>query len=238
MNITVAWITARALLGRRRVLLLLPFPVLVIGLTLIAHGVRPDAVDQWGPVIVDGLGLGVMLPVTALIVGTAVLGAEIEDGTILHILAKPLPRRQIILAKFAVSAAVIGTVSAIPMFVAGLVAQSARFGLAVAVGCFVAALAYSAVFLVLSLLTRRPVLIGLGYVLLWEGLLGNLLASTRVLSIHQYALTVAARIAPTSLLHSHVGLPVAIVMSAVFVVGGTMLAIDRLRSFAVAGETS
>ncbi len=238
MNITVAWITARALLGRRRVLLLLPFPVLVIGLTLIAHGVRPDAVDQWGPVIVDGLGLGVMLPVTALIVGTAVLGAEIEDGTILHILAKPLPRRQIILAKFAVSAAVIGTVSAVPMFVAGLVAQSARFGLAVAVGCFVAALAYSAVFLVLSLLTRRPVLIGLGYVLLWEGLLGNLLASTRVLSIHQYALTVAARIAPTSLLHSHVGLPVAIVMSAVFVVGGTMLAIDRLRSFAVAGETS
>jgi ABC-2 type transport system permease protein len=238
MNITIAWITARALLGRRRVLLLLPFPVLVIGLTLIAHGVRPDAADQWGPVIVDGLGLGVMLPVTALIVGTAVLGAEIEDGTILHILAKPLPRRQIILAKFAVSAAVIGTVSAIPMFVAGLVAQSARFGLAVAVGCFVAALAYSAVFLVLSLLTRRPVLIGLGYVLLWEGLLGNLLASTRVLSIHQYALTVAARIAPTSLLHSHVGLPVAIVMSAVFVVGGTMLAIDRLRSFAVAGETS
>lgn len=238
MNITVAWITARALLGRRRVLLLLPFPVLVIGLTLIAHGVRPDAADQWGPVIVDGLGLGVMLPVTALIVGTAVLGAEIEDGTILHILAKPLPRRQIILAKFAVSAAVIGTVSAVPMFVAGLVAQSARFGLAVAVGCFVAALAYSAVFLVLSLLTRRPVLIGLGYVLLWEGLLGNLLASTRVLSIHQYALTVAARIAPTSLLHSHVGLPVAIVMSAVFVVGGTMLAIDRLRSFAVAGETS
>ncbi len=157
MNLTVAWITARALLGRRRVLLLLPFPVLVVGLTLIAHAVRPDAADQWGRVIVDGLGLGVMLPVTALIIGTAVLGAEIEDGTILHILAKPLPRRQIILAKLAVSAAIIGTVAAVPMFVAGMVAQSVRFGLALAVGCFVAALAYSAVFLVLSLLTRRPV---------------------------------------------------------------------------------
>jgi ABC-2 type transport system permease protein len=238
MNLTVAWITARALLGRRRVLLLLPFPLLVVGLAFIAHAVRPEAAGHWGPVIVDGLGLGVMLPVTALIVGTAVLGAEIEDGTILHILAKPLPRRQIVLAKLAVSATTIAAVTAVPMFVAGTVAHSTRFGLALAVGCLLAALAYGAVFLVLSLLTRRPVLIGLAYVLLWEGLLGNLLASTRQLSIHQYAVTVATRIAPNDLLQSHVGLPVAIVMSAVFLVGGTVLAIERLRSFAVPGETS
>ncbi|TMM36245.1 MAG: ABC transporter permease [Actinobacteria bacterium] len=238
MNLTIAWITARALLGRKRVLLLLPFPVLVVGLTLIAHALRPDAADQWGPVIVDGLGLGVLLPVTALIVGTAVLGAEIEDGTILHILAKPLPRREIVLAKLVVSAGIIGTVAAVPMFVAGTVAQSARFGLALAVACFVAALAYAALFLALSLLTRRPVLIGLAYVLLWEGLLGNLLASTRELSIHQYAVTLASRIAQTQLLHNHVGLPVAIVMSAVFLVGGTVLAVNRLSSFAVTGETS
>ena len=227
MNLTIAWITARALLGRKRVLLLLPFPLLVVGLTLIAHVLRPDAADQWGPVIIDGLGLAVMLPVTALIVGTGVLGAEIEDGTVLHILAKPLPRRDIVLAKLAVSAGITGTVAA-----------SARFGLALAIACYVAALAYGSVFLALSLLTRRPVLIGLAYVLLWEGLLGNLLASTRELSIHQYAVTLATRIAPTGLLHNRVGLPVAIVMTAVFLVGGTILAIDRLRSFAVTGETS
>jgi len=216
----------------------LPFPLLVVGLTLIAHALRPDAADQWGPVVVDGLGLAVMLPVTALIVGTGVLGAEIEDGTVLHILAKPLPRRDIIFAKLAVSAGITGTVAAAPMFVAGTLAESARFGLALAIACYAAALAYAALFLALSLLTRRPVLIGLAYVLLWEGLLGNLLASTRELSIHQYAVTLATRIAPTGLLHNKVGLPVAIVMTAVFLVGGTILAIDRLRSFAVTGETS
>jgi ABC-2 type transport system permease protein len=74
--------------------------------------------------------------------------------------------------------------------------------------------------------------------MLWEGVLGNLLASTRVLSIHQYAVTVADRIAPNDVLVSHVGFPVAVAMSAVFLVGGTVLAIDRLRSFAVTGETS
>jgi ABC-2 type transport system permease protein len=238
MNLTIASITARALLGRKRVLLLLPLPVLVIGLTLIAHALRPDRADRWAQPIIDGLGFGVMVPVIALIVGTAVLGAEIEDGTIVHILAKPLRRHEIILAKLAVSVGIIGTVTAVPMFVAGMVTNSVRFGLALAVACFVAAVGYGAVFLVLSLVTRRPVLLGLIYVLLWEGVLGNLLDSTRQLSIHQYALTVAARIAPSDLLRSHVGLPVALIMSAVFLVAGTVLAIDRLRSFTVAGETS
>src|SRR2546430_1789835 len=113
MNLTIAWITARALLGRRRVLLLLPFPVLVVGLTLIAHAIKPDAASDWAEPIIDHLGFGVMVPVIALIVGTAVLGAEIEDGTIVHILAKPLPRREIILAKLAVAAAIIATVAAV-----------------------------------------------------------------------------------------------------------------------------
>jgi ABC-2 type transport system permease protein len=238
MNPTIAWITARALLGRKRVLLLLPLPVLVIGLTLIAHAVRPDRTDRWAQPIIDGLGFGVMVPIIALIVGTAVLGAEIEDGTIVHILAKPLARQWIVLTKLVVAAGFTALVTATPMFFAGLIAHSVRFGLALAVACTVGALGYATVFLLLSLVTRRPVLLGLLYVLLWEGLLGNLLASTRELSIHQYAVTVATRVAPTELLHSHVGFPVAAVMSAVFVVGGTLLAIQRLRSFTLTGETS
>lgn len=235
---TIARITARALVGRRRFLLLFPFPVLVVGLTLLAHALQPDRPDIWGPALIDGLGFGVMLPVIALIVGTGVLGAEIEDGTIVHILAKPLARREIVLAKLAVASVVTGLATAVPMFVAGTVALSVRFGLALSLACLVGALGYSAVFLVLSLLTRRPVLLGLLYVLLWEGLLGNLLASTRELSIHQYAVTLAARVAPSDLLRTHVGLPVAITMSAVVVVAGTVLAIDRLRSFTLSGETS
>ena len=44
----------------------------------------------------------------------------------------------------------------------------------------VGALAYSALFLMLSLVTRRPVLLGLVYILMWEGLLGNFVSGTRV----------------------------------------------------------
>ncbi len=72
------------------------------------------------------------------------------------------------------------------------------------------ALAYSALFLALSLVTRRPVLLGLVYVLIWEGLLGNVVSGTRVLSIQQYVVTIADRIAPTDLLAGQVSVPVSL----------------------------
>ena len=59
-----------------------------------------------------------------------------------------------------------------------------------------------------------------------------------MLSIQQYVITIADRIAPTDLLAGQVSLPVAVIMSAVFTVGCTVVAVDRLRSFSMAGETS
>jgi ABC-2 type transport system permease protein len=44
--------------------------------------------------------------------------------------------------------------------------------------------------------------------------------------------------APTGLLGTTVSVPVAVVLTALVAVGSTVLAIDRLRSFSVAGETS
>jgi ABC-2 type transport system permease protein len=237
MMSTVAYITARGLFGRRRVLLLLPLPALLILLAVICRssGVNPG---QWGQPVIVGLGLAVVLPVISLIVGTGVLGSEVDDGTIIHILTKPLARREIILAKFLVAAGVSAVSSAVPLFVAGVLADSTRFGLALAVAAVVGACAYSALFLLLSLISRRPVLFGLAYILVWEGLLGRFLSGTRVLSIEQYVITIADKIAPTTLLDGKVSLPVAVVLSAIFVIGGTLFAINRLGSFSMAGETS
>jgi ABC-2 type transport system permease protein len=234
---TIAWITARGLFGRRRFLLLLPLPVLVIALATIARSAGVNAA-HWGPAVLHGLGIAVVLPVVALIVGAGVLGSEIDDGTVVHILSKPIPRWQIILSKLAVAVGVTALTVGVPLYAAGVLAESVPLGLSLAAAAAIGALAYSAIFLALSLVTRRPVLLGLVYILLWEGLLSGLVRGTRVLSIQHYVVALADKWGSSPLLETTVSVPIAIAMTAVIAVGFTLLAIDRLRSFSVAGETS
>lgn len=237
LNPTIVRITARGLLGRKRAFLLIPLPLLVIGLAIMGRASGADVAD-WGGLVVVGLGLSVVLPLTALIVGTSALGSEIDDGTVVHILTKPLPRREIVLAKFVVSVAITVLVAAVPLAVAGAITDGARLALGLAAGATVGALAYAAIFLALSLVTRRPVAFGLLYLLVWESLLSSLLSGTKQFSVQQYALTVADRIASGNILDGTVSLLVAVLMSAVLTVGGILLSTDRLRSFSLAGESS
>ena len=234
---TVAWITTRGLLGRRRFLLLLPLPLLMVGIALIPRfaGATPE---EWTQPVIVALGLTTLLPVVALIVGTGVLGAEIDDGTITHILSKPIPRWRIVLPKLLVAIGVTAATAAVPFYIVGALASGPRLGLGLVVGSTVGAVLYSTIFVALSLISRRPVLLGLVYILVWEGLLGRFVSGTRVLSIEQYVIALADKIAPTGVLDGKVSVPVAIVMSAVFAVGGTIYAINRLGSFSMAGETS
>ena len=236
-NPTIARITTRALFGQRRFLLLLPLPALVVGLAVLtqAAGVAPE---DWVEPVILVLGLTVVLPVLALIIGNGVLGSEIDDGTLAHVIAKPLPRREIVLSKLAVAIAVTTVTTGVPLALAGLIAGSSSLAVGLLAGAFVGSLAYCSFFAALSLLTRRPVLIGLAYILVWESLLQNILAGTRVLSIYQYVLTVVDRVAGSTLVSSDISLAVALSMSFIFTVGFTLLAIDRLRSFSVVGETT
>jgi ABC-2 type transport system permease protein len=237
MNMTVAGLTLRSLLGRRRVWLVVPMPVILIVLTLVGHFRRPGETEWIGP-IMQAVGFGVVVPVMALVIGASVLGSEIDDGTIVHILTKPLPRREILFAKLVVASAVTAVVTGITMFVAGLIALDVRFGVGMAVGAVVASICYSALFVAISLVSRRPVLVGLLYVLLWEGLLTHLLTSGGVISIEAYAVTIANRIGGGDLLDTTVSLQTAIVMSVVFLVGFSWYGITRLKSFSLTGETN
>ncbi|GAA2880589.1 hypothetical protein Acy02nite_20370 [Actinoplanes cyaneus] len=234
---TVAMITARGLFGRRRALMLLPLPLLLIGLAALCKSFDVEPTN-WGQPVIEALGFAVVLPVIALIVGTGVLGSEIDDGTLVHILTKPLPRRDIILAKYLVAAVVTAITTSIPLYVVGLLTGSAAFAGALAIAAVVGSFAYTALFVLLSLLTRRPVLLGLVYILIWEGLLGRWVSGTRVLSIEQYVITIADKIHPTTMLTGQVSVTTAVVMSALFVVVSTVVAINRLGSFSLAGETS
>jgi ABC-2 type transport system permease protein len=237
MNLTIMGLTARAMLGRKRVLMLLPMPLLLIGLTLI--GVTSGASDnEWGPEVFQSLGLSVILPLTALIVGSSALGLEIDDGTITHLLTKPLPRSEIVLSKLAVAWLVTTAATAIPLAVCALMAGTGSLAVGLVIGSALGGLAYSALFLALSVLTKRPVAVGLVYIMLWENLLVSFVSGTRIFSVQQHATAIADTIGNTQLLDSSVSVSTALIMAVLFIAAGTVGATQRLRSFALTGEAN
>jgi ABC-2 type transport system permease protein len=238
LNPVVLRITLRATLGRKRALIFLLVPLVLILITIALKVIAKSPV--WPAEFLGVFGLSAVLPLIALIIGTSVLGAEIDDGSILHLLATPVSRVSVVLSKF--TAAVLLTIvfGAIPEYLAAAIAKGPGDKLAVGLlaGSVVAAAGYNALFVMLSLLTSRAIAVGLLYLLVWEGLLGNLVGGVRILSVGQYALGVAHAIDPTSALNAHLTSATAIVMAVAVTVVALAVAGRRLSMFALKGEAA
>ena len=236
INPVIAGITVRAMLGRRRALLFAIPAVVLIALTVLLRASNPTGV-QWPANVLGTFGFSVLLPLTALIIGTGVLGAEIDDGSVVHLLATPVRRRDVIMTKFAVAAGLTALFAAVPELVAGLLApNSGKLAWALFVGALIGSVVYAAVFVLASVLTSRAIAFGLLYVAIWEGVLSNLVGGVRILSIAHYALGVANAIYPDQDLQAGLGLSTSLILGTVITVGGLYLATRRLQTFSLTGD--
>src|SRR3984893_5009799 len=120
-NPTVAWITTRATLGRRRALLFAIPAVILIVVTVALKASRPPS-RPWPSHVLGTFGFSVLLPLTALIIGCSVLGAEIDDGSVIHLLATPVRRSSVIVTKFVVATGLTVLFAAVPELIAALIA--------------------------------------------------------------------------------------------------------------------
>lgn len=187
-------LTLRGLMGRRRLLLMLllaAIPV-VLGALVQLRGGRADVERVLAILVVQ-----TVMPLVALILGTASLGPELEDGTAVYLLTKPIRRWLVALAKIVVAVGgtallVVPVTILTGLLVGGLRPEPLTTTIAFAIACLVGGGAYAAVFVALSTMTGRALIIGLVYVLIWEGALGELLEGTRFLSIRQATLGVVA----------------------------------------------
>ena len=232
MNPTILKLAAQALLGRRRFWLLLALPLALIGLTVLISVLSSDTDAAWP--MVSFLGYPLVLPLVAILAASSVLGPEIDDGSIVYLLSKPVSRHAVAISKWLVAWVATLVVGSVGVLVAALVAG----GGSQAVGWFVAALVagttYSALFLALSSFTRHAVVVGLIFVLIWEGLAGGFLSGVAWLSVGQWGIQVGHSVSST--LDSPVNLPWALLASIVVTVGGVWFAGDRLRSFSLTGD--
>jgi ABC-2 type transport system permease protein len=248
-NPTVAWITVRATLSRKRALLF-ALPAVILILFTLALKASHAPMPAWPSHVLGTFGFSVLLPLTALIIGTSVLGAEVDDGSIVHLLATPVRRSSVVVTKFLVATGLTILFAAVPELIAALIAGGGSApslaGLIavnsgqLAIGLFVGALAcsviYNAVFVMVSVATTRAIAVGLLYVLVWEVLLANFVGGVRLLSVSHYGLGIANGFASDTALEAGLSVLTSVVMGAVVTAAALALAVKLLSSFTLKGE--
>ncbi len=255
-NPTIAWITMHATLSRKRALLFALPALILILFTLALKATRaPDR--PWPSHVLGTFGFSVLIPLTALIIGTSVLGAEIDDGSIIHLLATPVRRSSVIVTKFFVATVLTMIFAALPELIAALIAgggsipapgtgvpgpvgfvslSTGKFALGLFVGALACSVIYNAVFVMVSVATTRAIAVGLLYVLVWEVLLSNFVSGVRLLSVSHYGLGIANAFVNDPVLQAGLGVLTSVVMGAIVTVLALVLAVNLLSSFTLKGE--
>jgi ABC-2 type transport system permease protein len=237
----VARITLRQLLGRRRTVLLLLLAAVPTLLAILYRAAGIDDVDSFASVVLFGIAVTILLPIVAVLFGAAAFGAEIEDGTIVYLLAKPVARWSIVVAKLFGTAGITillagGSVlvaSAIELLPLGEEGAEATRGFLAAM--VVGGVCYVALFMALSLFTRRALVIGIGYILIWEGALSIALPGIANLSIRQYSLGVANAFVSMSKDVAPLSPTTALILSTALVTIAVVVATWRLMRFELPG---
>ncbi|WP_244930443.1 ABC transporter permease subunit [Nocardioides sp. W7] len=236
INGTIVRLGALSVFGRWRGLLLMVLPVVLLGLAVLVRvlvgedqGVAEDTLYAFG--------LAVVTPLVALLATSGLLAPEIDDGSISYLLAKPVPRSSIVVSKLVVAVGCILVFAALPLLAAGLVLLTSTPSLAVGFGLagLLGGVAYCSLFALLSVLTRHAIVVGLIYLLIWEGLLGGLLDGVRWLSITRWSGEIVDTVASTELV-GNVPTGYAVGAALVVIIGGAWLTGRRLRGFNLTGD--
>lgn len=117
---------------------------------------------------VSSYGLGILVPLATIWLGTSALGDLVEDRLLVYLWLKPVPRWQLPAAAALATVSVVVPLTAVPLAVSALVAGAGDVAPAALVAASLAALAYAGLFVAAGLGFRRAVWWGLAFVLLWE----------------------------------------------------------------------
>ncbi len=242
---TIVRLTMRQILGQKRSILMVVFALLPVALAFL-YSLENDSfrAQEWtAEDALAGIVLGLVMPFTALVFGTAALGQEFEDGTAVYLLAKPIPRSTIVLSKLLVAwlaTAAVVVLSVVPTAILGLSGEPPDgIILGFVVGGILGSLAYCAAFLWLSIATSRALIVGLLYVFIWEGVVVSLFTGAKFLSVAEYAEGIAKAFitAPDRVFDPRVGPAAAFALAAAVTVLAAWYAIRSLKRWEIGEST-
>lgn len=183
--LTLLRMQRRLLLTKGRVLALGALAAVVVLLAAITSNADdpPTAAFQ----LIRSVGLAGLVPIVSLVFGSASLGDPNEDGTLVHLWLRPVSRWSLVISSW-LAASLTGLLFAtVPLIAASALARvGTSFVVGTALSSALGVFAYSALFVALGLRTTRSLAWGLGYILLWEGSIGQAGTGLSRLAVRTY----------------------------------------------------
>jgi ABC-2 type transport system permease protein len=209
----------------------------IVGLTLLSL-VAPLsgwALGSGSPRLSDGVnlvasvGLGLVLPIVALVFGGAALGDLREDKTLVYLWLRPMDRWPIVVGAALAAATLTAPIVFVSIVLAavltgvgsGLVGASV---LAVAVGLVV----YVCLFTFLGVWLKRSIVWGLAYILIWEGFVAQAGPGVARVAMRSYTRSILVEGTGVDLNQADYSFPVAVIVPLVVAAGALALASWRL----------
>jgi ABC-2 type transport system permease protein len=226
LNQTVMWLTLRQLFAKRRLWIAVVFSLAPLLFTLVFRIVGddgPEARVAFLTTLSLEIVLGTLLPLAAVIFGTTAFGGEVDDGTLIYLLVKPIARWQVVLSKYVVAVLSTFAIALPALFLPWLVLHGegtpARMVTAFIIAAAAGSAIYCALFLSLGLATKRALVVGLLYVILFEAVLSRSLTGVKSLSVREFLVSIAQAVSAGAF-----KFPAVVPMSTVWWMGSVMLA--------------
>jgi ABC-2 type transport system permease protein len=229
-------IVLRQLVTRGRIAALVMVGAVVTGVA-IAVGAASDRSDpvETGVRLISDLGFTTLVPIVALVFASAALGDMREDGTLVYLWLRPMDRWPVAVGAWLASISVSLPLTLVPLIVSSVAVDggSDLVG-ATALAGVVGVLAYSALFVLLGLLLKNSIVWGLGYILIWEGLIAAFGSFAAKLAIRGYTRSILTSMTDIDLDLGDLSLPVGVIVPLVVTAAALALAGIRLRAMDVA----
>ena len=211
----------------------------IVGFAGADQGLSAAELLRDGASYADGFGLIILVPIVSLVFGSAVLGETREDGTLVYLWLRPMNRGPVVAGAAAAAFSAALPLTVIPTVIGGWlaanrVAESPDLMMGALWAAALGTVAYSSAFVLVGLLLKKPIMWGIGYVLLWEGLAVGLGDFAARLSLRGYCRSLLVRIVEVDLGFDPYTTTTAVVVLVAVAVVGLVLATVRLNRLEVA----
>ncbi len=204
MSLTITALTIRQFLRSRSIYVVLGVSLLASVLAIIVQATPGemslrDLRDTFANVLYQDLIAATLLPLATLVLATAALGDEIEDRTLQYLTLKPISRLRIVLEKLLAVIVVMVPIVWLGITVTWAIAAIGNVdGLRdllwpALASSLVAIVGFGSLFMLLSMVMQRALLVGVFYVFVWETALSRFLPGIRSISIRHFTQSLFVR---------------------------------------------